>query len=183
MLIGITGRLACGKGFIARYLKDIGFDSAILSDVIAKDLVKEGIPITRTSLQDMGDKIRKEIGGGELIKRILEEMDLSKNYIFDGIRNPGEVRELSKKENFFLIAVHSSPEVRWKRIEKRQKDKDPKNWEEFLISDKRDSGIEEPVYGQQVNACMEMADFKITNNSDLESLKNQVLDVLKKINE
>ena len=181
MLIGLVGRMGSGKGSVAKILKEKGFESAIFSDVICKEANKRGISIIRKNLQDLGDQVRKEEGGGAWVKRILKEIDLNKNYIFDGVRNPGEVEELRKTGKFFLIYIDCMQDMRWIRVKDSDNEKNPNTWEEFLIAEKRDSGISQPEYGQQVDKCIERADFVITNNSDLESLKNQVLGILNKI--
>ncbi len=183
MLIGLTGRIGCGKGFIVEDLKDFEFSFAVFSDVLREEAIKRGILITRENLQNLGDEIRRKEGGGALVKRILEKIDLSKNYIFDGLRNPREVEELRKTKKFILIAVHSDRIIRWGRLEQRKNEKDPKTWEDFVKDDLRDSGRAQPEYGQQVDKCMQLADFHVINNSNLENLKKQVEDILNRIKE
>jgi len=181
MLIGLVGRMGSGKGTVAEILKEQGFSSAIISDFIIKEMKERGIAIILENIQDVGDEARKKYGGGEWVKRILKEMDLDKNYIFDGVRNPGEVEELRKTGKFFLIYVDCMQHIRWPRVKDSGKEKNPKIWEEFLIAEKRDSGLNQPEYGQQVDKCIQKADFVITNNYALENLKRQVLDILNKI--
>ncbi|MEK6760533.1 MAG: hypothetical protein AABX93_01270, partial [Nanoarchaeota archaeon] len=118
------------------------------------------------------------------IKRIvaenLKDME-NKNYLIDGIRNPGEVEELKKTGNFLLISIDAPFEERYLRVIKRNKESDPKEREEFIKIDARDFGEENPE-GQQVGKCMAMADFQIMNNSTFEKLNEQIEDLYREIN-
>ena len=96
MIIGLTGRIASGKGEIAEFLKEKGFEYYTISQAVREEASKIKIPITRESLQDVGDLIRKYEGTSGWIKRIIQKINLSKNQIIDGIRNPGEIEELKK---------------------------------------------------------------------------------------
>ncbi len=183
MLIGLVGRFGSGKGTVAKILNKKGFNFVVFSDFIAKELEKLNIPSTRTNLQDFGDEIRKKEGGGAWVKRILQEIDLSKNHIFDGVRNPGEIEELKKTGKFVLIYVDCLQNLRWQRLQWVNKEKIAKTWEEFLESEKRDAGLNQPAYGQRVDDCIKLADFIIVNNFDSENLKSQVEDILKRIKE
>ena len=69
----------------------------------------------------------------------------------------------------------------FERMLKRGKSSDPKTWEEFLIIDNRDFFDETNPMGQQVGKCIEVADFKITNDADLEKSKKEIEDIWEKI--
>ena len=181
MRIGLTGGMVSGKRTIAQMLLEKGFYALTFSDAINDELRKKGIPITRKSQQDLGNEIRNEKGPGEWAKRLIEKMEPGKNYVVDGIRNPGEISELRKQKDFFLLAVDSSQKKRFERIIARAMDRDPKTWEEFLKADARDFSEENPN-GLQIAKCMEMADYVIQNNNGEEELKKKVELVLERIN-
>lgn len=181
MIIGITGRIAAGKEVFVDYLKHRGFIHYNLSDILREELIKNNIEITRKNLQDCGDKLRKEEGGGVLIKRLNYKLNRNNNYVITGIRNPGEVLELRKQKDFVLIAINAPREQRFQRITKRAKPSDPKTWEEFLIVDDRDYCDKNDILGQQVGACIEMADFDVMNDSDIYSFKDKLKEIYKKI--
>lgn len=183
MIIGLTGRIASGKGEIAEFLKEKGFDYYTISKKVREVAGKVNIPIKRESLQDFANLIRKYEGAGAWVRRIIAEnvKDIEKrDYVIDGIRNPGEIEELKKTGNFILISIDAPFEIRYERVLKRNKDSDPKEKEEFIKIDERDFGEENPE-GQQVGKCMAMADFQIINNSTLEELNRQIEEFYKKI--
>lgn len=191
MIIGLTGGMVCGKASMAKLLVEKGFIPLVFSDVINEELIKRGIPITRKSQQDFGNELRETFGAGEIARRLIARIEKAssetavsekkgKNYVLDGIRNPGEVEVLRQSKDFFLIAIESSQENRFKRIIERNMDRDPKTWEEFLAADSRDfdDGTE---HGLQIKKCMKLADYTIENNGSFDDFKNKIEDVLKKI--
>ena len=168
MLIGLTGRIASGKGIVADYFIEKGFRYFSLSQEVREEARRRGIEITRKNLQDLGNEIREKEGAAAWAKRIKKKIRPG-NYVIDGIRNPAEVKELLKLPDFKLISVDSPQEIRYKRVISRAKGSDKKTWEGFLEMDNRDFG-ENSESGQQVGRCMEMAEFKILNDSDLDNL-------------
>ncbi|MEM5836648.1 MAG: AAA family ATPase [Candidatus Aenigmatarchaeota archaeon] len=174
-VVGITGTLASGKDTVKEILsKNFNCYTVSLSSVIQ---TQTKIKADRKTLQDMGNELRKKYGNFILAKLATDYLQKDREMIIiDGIRNPGEVDFLKKtfKEKFFLIAVDAPLELRWERMKARGKEGDPKTFEEFLKADERDQGIGEPLYGQRVRECMEMADFLIINDGTLQQLNEKV---------
>jgi len=185
LFIGLVGSLATGKGVVADYLiKQFGFVSFSLSYIVHEELKKKGVTeFTRKTLQDIGDGLRAKEGEGALAKRAISilEKEGSTRVVIEGIRNPGEVRFLRKLPNFVLIAVDATRAVRYKRVIERGKPWDPKDWDSFVIVDNRDHEDEKNDAGQQVKRCMNMDDFLIENNKDLDHLYQEIQIVTEKI--
>ena len=180
MIIGLTGRIAAGKGVIKDFLLTKGFYYYTVSQIIREEAARLGIPIKRKELQDLGNAIRNKEGGGAWMKRIIEKMDKKEKYVIDGIRNGGEIEELKKLGNFVLISVDAPQELRFERVLKRDKDSDPKDWKGFLEMDNRDFEEEDPL-GQQVGKCMEMANFSLVNDSTFEDFEMKIKEVCDEI--
>jgi len=181
MIIGLTGRIASGKGETAEYFKKKGFEYYTISQMVRELTSKLEIPLMRESLQDVGDLIRKYEGPGGWVKRIIKKIDLTKNYIIDGIRNPGEIEELKKFRNFYLISVDAPIIIRYERVLKRNKLTDPKTWKLFVKVDERDFGEREINTGQQVGKCMSLADFHLVNDSTLNDFYIKIEEIYRKI--
>jgi dephospho-CoA kinase len=164
MIIGVTGRIGSGKGEVVKFFLKKNFIYFTLSQILREELEKQGVEITRKNLQDIGDLLRSKEGPGALIKRLLNKLEPGKNYIIDGIRNPGEIEVLRKLINFYLISVDSSQKQRFIRVLGRAKESDPKTIEDFILIDERDFCDKENPFGQQVGKCMEQADFHIIND-------------------
>lgn len=178
-ILGIVGPIACGKGVVVEHLiKKYGYVSFSLSSLLHDELKKRGITTyTRTTLQDLGDELRKKEGDGVLAKRAIQQLkiqNLGLRIIIEGIRNPGEVAFLRSIPGFILIAVDAAQKVRFDRVIKREKPWDPKDWKSFLQVDGRDSADKGNMSGQHVRKCMSIADVHIKNNSDVEKVQKKV---------
>jgi len=184
MIIGVTGRIAAGKETLTDFLRKKGFIYIETSKVLAEELEKRGLEITRANMQDLGDEIREKHGAGGVMKLLLEKTEAGKNYIIDSLRNPGEAEFLRNNvPDFILIAVDAQQKLRFERILKRAKPSDPKTWEEFLKIDNRDFFDETNPMGQRVKLCMEIADFKITNDGDLKKSMKEIKEIWEEIKE
>lgn len=178
MIIGLTGKNACGKGEVGEYLKRKGFKYCSLSDVIRDHIKKEKEEVTRSNLIKYGNILRENFGPQILAQRIMEKLIGNTNYIIDSIRNPHEVYSLRQLNNFVLVNIEADSEVRFERIKKRSRENDPKTFKSFLEYEKKEASSSSIM--QQVDKCQKMADYVIKNNSTLEELHKNIAVFLKK---
>jgi dephospho-CoA kinase len=183
--IGLTGRMASGKGEVVRILKKFGFETISLSDIVREEARKTGRDADRSNLQDIGNGLRAKGGAGVLGRMIRKKVFSSpiNLWVIDGIRNPAEVIELKKLINFILIGVDSDMEELIKRLVQRGRGTDIATKSDLRNRLEREWGIGEPKEGQQVGKCMQMTDFTINNNKTLEYLESKTREILKEINE
>jgi dCMP deaminase len=180
MIIGLTGSLAAGKGYVAKILQEMGYEYHSLSDIIRDECKSRGLQNEREIMIKIGNELRENEGSGVLAKRILKKISKDKNTIVDSIRNPEEVNELRKDPNFILIAVDASKGVRFQRILARKREGDPKTLKEFEKIDKIDKGQGEKSSGQQVGKCLKMADAILVNEGD--DTKEKVKKIIRDFN-
>jgi len=177
MIIGVCGTIAAGKETLTGFFREKGFVYLETSAILKEMLAEKGLEITRENMQNLGDELRKKDGVGALMKIMLEKAkkDLSKNYLFDSLRNPGEAEFLKKNcANFALIGVDAPKGTRFERILKRGKSHDPKTWEDFLAVDERDLNDTKNPLGQHTAKLLAMTDFIIINDRGLESATSQI---------
>lgn len=183
--VGVVGQIACGKGVLVDYLtKKLGFISFSLSSILHDELKKKNLKeFARKTLQDLGDKLRKQYGDHVLAKRAIKilKKQHKNRVVIEGIRNPGEIEYLKKNPNFVLIGVKSKRELRFKRLLSRAKPWDPRNWNDFVIVDRRDIGVGQTKSGQQVKKCLRYCDYVLTNNKDVQDFQRKVEKLLDKI--
>ena len=176
MIIGLTGSLGSGKGIVADFFRDKGYEYFSLSNELRGIAKERGIELTRKNLQDLGNQMRREKGNGYLAERVIAKI-LDRRYsnaVIDGIRNPAEVLVLRKMKSFFLVAVDAQKEIRFQRLRERNRESDPKTWEEFLKVDARDLGVGEEEGGQQVGKCIALADMSLVNNGNIEEIEKNI---------
>ena len=184
MIIGLTGKNGSGKGEVANFLKERGFYYLSLSDVLRDDLRKRKKPLTRKNLIEAGNRLRADEGPGVLAERILSGVDIDKNYVIDSIRHPMEVKVLRRRKDFVLLRVEAPQRVRFERLKRRGRERDPKTFQEFLRLERLEakSHVRED---QQLQGTLRMADRVIQNGGTLTAFDarlRQLLVILSKKN-
>ena len=172
MLIGLTGRNAAGKGEVARYLQTRSFYYYSLSDVIRDEIRSRRLQPTRDLLIALGNELRQKYGANILAERILAKIEEDKHYVIDSIRNPAEVEAFRAAKHFKLIKIEAAQEVRFRRILLRQRESDPRTWEEFIELEKREAEGDET--SQNLVKVELMADHTLMNDGPLENLYPQI---------
>lgn len=177
MIIGLTGKNGAGKGEVAKFLTESGYEYFSLSDVVREEVRKAGKEITRELLITTANKLRKKHNAGIFAQIILERLTSDTHAVVDSIRNPFEVEVLRCRKDFHLISVDADAKVRFERIRARNREGDPSTYEAFLEVEAREAQTPDPTT-QQLNRTAEMADAIVCNNSTLEELHEQVRQVV-----
>jgi dephospho-CoA kinase len=175
MIIGLTGPICAGKDEVAKILVSLGFERFSLSDEIRAELKRTGVELRRDNIQECGDYMRRKEGVGVWARRIVPHLKNGKNYVIDSIRNPGEVEELRQLGGFFLIKISAAKKLRFARMIKRGRERDPVTSEEFERLELKDLGIGQPDYGQQHAQCFALADNTIINEGTIERLREETI--------
>lgn len=178
--IGLSGLMGCGKGEVARLLAPWGFRSLSLGDMVREEAAKLGRPVSRTEMQDIGNRLRIEGGAGALGARVREKITGANPphplWLIDGIRNPLEIIELRRLPNFFLLFIDARHDILLDRLSHRARVTDLASADELERRLRREWGEGEPPEGQHVGKCKELADEIIPNNDSLEALQ-QLLEI------
>lgn len=177
MIIGVTGWFASGKDTVCDYLEKKGFQKISLSDIIREHCTKKGIEHTRDNLRDMGNMLREKYGANYLAEEALKRMKKSKgkdNYVVPSIRQPAEVEVFSKDPTFQLWEIYAPQKIRYNRLLKRARSEDEKDitFKEFIAKEEAEKG--DGPNCQQVDRVINMADKKIDNSKDLNSLYGNI---------
>jgi dCMP deaminase len=180
MIIGLTGKNASGKGEVAAFLKEGGFQYYSLSDVLREELEARKLSVTRENLIKIGNELRSKYGSGVLASRILAKLEIDKNYVVDSFRNPREVEAFRSQNHFHLIHVTALPRLRFERIRARKRESDPTTFEEFekLEAAEAKSADEN---SQQLDSTGQLGDVEIENNSTLEELRAKTREVIRRL--
>jgi len=190
LCIGLTGRMAAGKGEAVRILEELGFRYISLSDIVRREAAlrsqetgARGETVSRHAMQDIGNRLRAEGGAGVLGRRVREavEAGTEARWVIDGIRNPAEVRELRSIRGFLLIGIACSVPTILERMRKRGRASDSVAEEELRAALDREWGRGEPEDGQQVGPTMALADFTVANDGTLAEFRSRLGAVLKEI--
>ena len=183
MIIGITGPMGSGKSTVMEPLKKIGYQIITLSDMIREECDRRGVPQERENMMDIGQSLRQEFGAGILAERALQKIEKNEieKGIVDGIRNPAEVEALRYYPNFILIANTAPEDVIIERILSRKRTDDTLDAEVIRKKLRREMGEGEPLDGQQVGKCMEMADYIFENIMGYDKVESEFMKFYDKI--
>jgi len=174
-LLLITGMAGSGKTTLSQIIIDSGIRVITMGDVIRDIAKRQGVEPSTENLGVIAKKIREESPEAVAVRCIdlLNTMDPGL-VVVDGIRSLAEVEAFEEAFDVILIAVHTSPLSRFKRLTRRGRSDDPESWEEFRERDRRelDFGIGEAI------AC---ADIMIVNDDGIDSLKKSFEAVMERI--
>ncbi len=182
IIIGITGTLGAGKGTIVDYLvTEKQFVHFSARTFLSKEVVKKGLPLNRDNFTKVANDLRTENGASFVIESLYAEAEaINENSILESVRTLAEIEFLRKKENFYLFAVDADPELRYERIRLRASETDHVSFEKFIKDEQREMKSVNPSE-QNLQACIEKADFTFLNNRSIQDLEKEINDVLIKI--
>ena len=177
MIIGLTGPMASGKSTVVDALKKDGFKHTTLSDLVREETEKRGLPAERTTFQNVAQSLREQYGAGILGKKALEKIQKEggDKWIVDGIRNPAEITELKKLSDFVLIANIAPEDLIVSRILSRKRTDDTLDEKAIRAKLRREMGAGEPPEGQQVQKCIDLADFVFENTMPMDQVEAQFM--------
>lgn len=169
--------MASGKGVVIKELSERGYKIFSLSDILRETLGLLQLPPDRVALQDVADLLRKHAGNGVLAERAVARINQcpDREIGIDSIRNPAEMHVLIDLLGAQFIGVDASFERSFANMCKRNREGDPKTWEEFVPIAERDRGIGQALNGQQVGACLKLAEpHVIYNDGSLLDLRRKI---------
>jgi dephospho-CoA kinase len=179
IVIGITSKIAAGKGTVAKYLqkkykaKDYRF-STMLRDILNRLYLE----IDRKNMQKLSTLLRQNFGEDIMAKVMAEDVknDNSKIIIVDGVRRLDDIKYLREIEGFKLVAIETDIKKRYKRLVKRNENHgdDKKTYAQFLKDEQGEAEL-------QVPKTMAAADAVINNNGSLGQLYKRVAGLIEKI--
>ena len=173
MIIGVTGTIGAGKGQVVRYLKQKGFDHFSVRDYLIQEIKNRGMIVNRDSMVLVANDIREKNSPSFIVEELYEiAKQFGKDCVIESIRTPGELA-LIKQKGGIIISIDSDPRLRYSRILSRNSETDNISFEEFLENEKREM-ISISPYQQNLSKCIELSDFKFTNDGSIKELYEKV---------
>jgi len=178
MIIGITGTLGAGKGTIVKYLLKNNFKHYSVRDFLTEEILKRGLEPNRDNMIFVANELRKNFGPSYIVEKLYETAkSVDGNSVIESIRCPGEVTALKNKGDFVLFSVDADVETRYSRIVGRAGTTDRVSFDEFLNQEQREMNSNNPNE-QNLQKCIDMADYKIKNDWTIDELNKKVEKVL-----
>lgn len=172
--IGLVGLPGSGKTVAANMLAEhLGLEILTMGDVVREEARRRVIPESPAEMRQLMVTLREEEGEAVIALKCLQKISqfsnaLKKVVIIDGLRSVSELEAFQQGlHSFYLIAILASPQIRFHRLQNRDRSDDPSAWGIFEARDT----VEVKV---GVTALLERADYSIKNKQDLESLAQQI---------
>ena len=174
IVLGMAAMPGAGKGTVREIFQEMGYPVVVMGDEIREEAKRTNLKPTPENLGMIMLKLREEEGPAAIAKRCIPKMEkVKEKVVVEGIRSLHEVDEFKKHfPNFTLIAIHASPETRFRRLFQRKRSDDPKGWETFWKRDLRELSV-------GIGAAIATADQMIVNEGSKAQLKRKTREVLK----
>ncbi|HEX75462.1 MAG TPA: AAA family ATPase [Dehalococcoidia bacterium] len=174
-VVSIVGMAGSGKSEVAKIFERNGFKRIRFGDITDEEIRKRGLELNEKNERYVRQQLRKEHGMSAYAKLNLPRIDAlleSLDVVIDGLYSWEEYTLLKSRygDDFYVIAVWASPEVRHERLAKRASR--PLAVEEAVSRD-----IAE-VENTNKGGPIAMADFTIISESSLEDLERETERVL-----
>lgn len=176
-VVGLAGMPGAGKSIVVSAAKEMGYGIVVMGDVVREETTRRGLELNPQNIGKVMLELRDKEGKSVMARRCIPKIENApeSKILVDGIRSLNEVEEFKKHfPKFTLIAVHSSPETRFKRLYHRQRSDDPATWEIFHERDMRELSV-------GLGEAIAMAEHLIVNEEKYEFVKRKAQEVLRKV--
>jgi len=177
---GLTGLPGSGKSELGTIAKNHNYPIVRMGDMVwdyvrdhGHDL-KPGIvgKMAHERREKEGADIWAKVTADHIRKLILDQEDSEKSspkfVIIDGIRSHFEVERFRQEfKDFSIVAVHTSPATRYRRILARKRVDDTLSYEAFIERENRE-------FGWGIAQVIAQADIMIVNEGSLNDLQESV---------
>ena len=173
-VIAFTGMPGSGKSEAVKVAREMGIPVIRMGDCVWEEVRKRGLELNDENVGRIANEMREKYGKDIWAKRTFEKIDPSWDIVvIDGIRNIEEVDFFREKlgKDFTLIAIHASPETRYRRLMERKREDDSTTLEKIKERDERELG-----WG--IGVVIAMADVIITNDGSLHGFREKIKDTL-----
>lgn len=173
-LICVTGMPGSGKEEFAKVAEENGIKVIRMGDVVRAEAEKRRLEFSDGNVGGLANSERHSLGYGIWAQRTLPLLSGDVEVV-EGIRCPQEIevfRNLVGQGELDIVAIHSSPATRRKRLMQRARRDDVMSEQEFAERDKRELN-----WG--ICSVIAVADHMIVNEGTLDELRSKSLELLK----
>ena len=178
LIIGFVGFPGSGKSEATAVAQAHGFVVVAMGDAVRSYMRERGIELSEKNVGAIANELRARHGMDAIAQMCIPAVRAlpSQKVVIDGLRGVAEVDAYRREfnNNFKLIAIAASPEVRFERVKSRSRPDDALSFQGFEEKDERELawGLEE---------ALSTADCHISNEGSLDELKFSVSKVIERL--
>ena len=175
-VVGFTGMPGSGKSEAMEVAKARGLTVVRMGDMIWEEVERQGLPRDAKHVGQVADAMRKAHGMDVWARRTVERVREvaanakgSRPILIDGLRNHEEVETLRRElgHDFRLVAIHTDPDKRFDRMQRRARADDSTDLAVLRERDER-----ELSWG--IARTIALADEMVVNDGTLEEFRERV---------
>jgi dephospho-CoA kinase len=179
----LVGQICAGKNQVAQILhKSFHYHPLVFSDILRDQLLQQGLPITRTTQQQIGNQLRQQYGPDALAQLIVQKATKAQlaKVVYDGARHPAEIEYIRAyfPDRTLVLCIQAPLELRFQRLLSRKRPGDPQTLEEFHQIDSRENQGTTGQNTQRNLDTMALSDITIQNVGSLDELSTQITQIL-----
>ncbi len=185
IIIAVVGMTGSGKSVVSDFLVEKGY-SFLRFGQITLDIVKEkGLEPTEENEKEIREGIRNEKGMAAfaiLNAPKIDELLKNGNVVVDGLYSWSEYKWLKEKygDDIKIVAVHASPEIRYKRLSER-KEIDEKMRNRPATIEQAKSRDYAEIENIEKAGPIAMADFHLRNEGSKKDLNMELDKLMEKV--
>ncbi|MGD2250840.1 MAG: AAA family ATPase [Candidatus Methanofastidiosia archaeon] len=160
-MLCVVGMPGCGKDVFLSIAAKYQYPVVSMGDAVRKETQKRGLPLEHHG--EIAKKLREEQGLAAVAQLVLDT--LTPDSVVDGVRGAAELDLFSQYYLVETLAIHASPQTRFERVKARQREGDPKTWNQFIERD-----IRELQFG--LGDVIALADYMLINESHKEQFES-----------
>ena len=178
-IIWITWPQAAGKWEIVNYLVEKKwFAHYSVRWFLTTEIEKRCLPLDRDSMREVANDLRATYWPSYITDQLfLQAQKSGKDSIIESIRAIWEVESLKKNSDFILLWVNADQKLRFERAIARKSASDFVSFEKFQEQERLENENPDPSK-QNISACMNMADFIVHNDWNIEDLHKQLDEII-----
>ncbi len=174
-IVAVVGMTGAGKSEVACLFEENGFKKVRFGDITDKEIKKQGLKFSEENERRIREQLRCNYGMAAYAMLNLSRLDLALKkppVVIDGLYSWEEYTFLRNyyRERFGVVAVWSSPKVRYARLAHRG--------ERPLSEEEAASRDEAEIMNLNKSGPIAMADFTIQNEAAIKDLKREVKRVI-----
>jgi len=176
LLVCVVGMPGSGKSLVSQVARELGFDVVVMGDAVREEAERRGIEPTGPKMRELMQALRRERGPAVVAELCFPLIDRAGPLVLvDGIRSYKEVEAFrSRYGRVVLVAVHSSPRTRFRRLRARGRSDDPRDWQEFCRRDEVELQV-------GIGEAIALADYMLVNEGAPEELKEAARSLLSRL--
>ncbi|TFG33487.1 flagellar hook-basal body complex protein FliE [Candidatus Thorarchaeota archaeon] len=176
-IIMITGMPGAGKSEVANAFRNAGYPLITMGDVIREETRNRGLEANPENTKKVMLELRESYGPGAVAIRCLDGLcnQESNIIVIEGCRSIAEIDVFDDyAEELVIVCVHSSPKIRFSRLQERNREDAPSSWEIFRERDVREISV-------GLGGVIALSDIMLINEGALDDIQNSAKELVAKL--